>query len=47
MDPGNYMTRNLLGQAYRAVGRNEDASREFAAGQRLQAANQPKLENMH
>ena len=47
MDPGNYMTRNLLGQAYRAVGRNEDASRELAEGQRLQAASQPKLENLH
>jgi predicted Zn-dependent protease len=47
MDPANYMTHNLLGQAYRAAGRNEDASREFSVGQRLQAASEPKLDNVH
>jgi tetratricopeptide (TPR) repeat protein len=47
MDPGNYMTHNLLGQAYRAIGRSEDATRELDVGQRLQAASEPKLENSH
>jgi hypothetical protein len=37
----------LLGQAYRAIGRSEDASRELAVGQQLQAASEPKLENSH
>ena len=47
MDPGNYMTHNLLGQAYRAMGRSEDATRELVVGQRLQEASQPKLDNLH
>jgi predicted Zn-dependent protease len=44
MDPGNYMTHNFLGQAYRALGRSEDASREVQIGQKLQSASEPKLE---
>jgi predicted Zn-dependent protease len=47
MDPGNFITHNLLGQAYRSIGRSDDASREFQAAQKLQAANQPKLETIH
>ncbi|HEV2576945.1 MAG TPA: tetratricopeptide repeat protein [Acidobacteriaceae bacterium] len=47
MDPSNYVTRNLLGQAYRAVGRKEDASREFAAVQRLHPASQPTGDEPH
>jgi tetratricopeptide (TPR) repeat protein len=47
MDPANFMTHSLLGQAYRAMGRQEDASRETATAQKLQAASEPKLENMH
>ena len=47
MDPSNYVTRNLLGHAYRAVGRKEDASREFAAVQRLQPASQPTGDEPH
>jgi len=43
MDPGNYMTHGLLGQAYRAMGRKEDASREMHQAEALQAANTPKL----
>jgi predicted Zn-dependent protease len=43
MDPGNYMTHGLLGQAYRAMGRTEDASRELQEAETLQAANTPKL----
>lgn len=47
MDPGNYMTHSLLGQAYRSLGRTADASRENDTAQKLQAATQPKLENVH
>jgi tetratricopeptide (TPR) repeat protein len=47
MDPANYMTHSLLGQAYRALGRAEDASRETQTAQRIQAANEPKLETLH
>jgi len=47
MDPGNYMTHSLLGQAYRALGRTADASRETDTAQKLQAATQPRLENVH
>jgi tetratricopeptide (TPR) repeat protein len=43
MDPNNFMTRSLLGQAYRAAGRTEDAQRETAKAIELQAANTPKL----
>ena len=45
MDPANYMTHSLLGQAYRTMGRPEDASRENAEAQRLQGATEPKLES--
>jgi predicted Zn-dependent protease len=47
MDPNNYMTHNLLGQAYRSLGRAEDASRETQISQKIQAASQPKLETVH
>ena len=43
MDPANYMTHNLLGQAYRAMGRGADASRELALTEKIQAADEPKL----
>jgi predicted Zn-dependent protease len=43
MDPNNYMIRGLLGQAYRAAGRREDAERETAKAVELQAATAPKL----
>jgi predicted Zn-dependent protease len=46
MDPQNYITHSLLGQAYRAQGRREDASRETQIAQTLQHANEPKLENV-
>ena len=45
MDPANYMTHSLLGQAYRTMGRTEDASRETATSQKLQSANEPKLQS--
>ncbi len=46
MDPANYMTHSLLGQAYRAVGRTEDASRETQMTQKVQSAVEPKLEKV-
>ncbi|MDE3106367.1 MAG: tetratricopeptide repeat protein [Acidobacteriota bacterium] len=47
MDPSNYMTHSLLGQAYRALGKQEEASREQHEAQRIQAANEPKLDTAH
>jgi predicted Zn-dependent protease len=47
MDPANYMTHNLLGQAYRALGRTEDASREMQLAQKTQSATEPKLDQTH
>ena len=43
MDPANYMTRSLLGQAYRTMGRSEEAAREIQAAEQLQAASEPKI----
>lgn len=43
MDPANYMTHNLLAQAYRATGRSDEASRELAITEKIQAADEPKL----
>lgn len=45
MDNANYMTHNLLGQAYRTMGRTEDAKRETDLGQKLQVGTEPKLDN--
>jgi predicted Zn-dependent protease len=47
MDPSNYITHSLLGQAYRSLGRMEDASRETQTSQKIQAASEPKLETVH
>jgi predicted Zn-dependent protease len=47
MDPANYITHSLLGQAYRAMGRQDDASRENATAQKLQTASEPKPDNAH
>lgn len=44
LDPANYMSHSLLGQAYRSMGRREDATRENDTAQKLQAASEPKLE---
>jgi predicted Zn-dependent protease len=46
MDPNNSMTRNLLGQAYRLLGRSEDARRQTELAERLQSVNQPKLQGI-
>lgn len=47
MDPKNSMTHSLLGQAYRTLGRMDDARREILTAQQLQAASEPKLETIH
>lgn len=47
MDSGNYITHSLLGQAYRSLGRPEEASRETQISQKIQAASEPKLETIH
>ena len=47
MDSSNFMAHSLLGQAYRQMGRTEDARRETDLSQKLQAATAPKLENVH
>jgi predicted Zn-dependent protease len=47
LDPANFMTHSLMGQAYRAMGRSEDAARETATAQKIQAASEPKIETMH
>lgn len=44
MDPANYRTHNLLAQAYRAMGRAEDARRELALTEKTQAADEPVLQ---
>jgi Flp pilus assembly protein TadD len=47
LDPSNYITHSLLGQAYRAMGRTEEASRETDTAQKLQVATEPKLDGPH
>ena len=40
MDPNNYMTHHLLGQAYRSLGQENDAEREFKIAEQLQKRNE-------
>jgi tetratricopeptide (TPR) repeat protein len=42
MDPNNSVTHHLLGQAYRDLGRNEDAERELKIAQQLQESSDAK-----
>lgn len=42
MDSGNYITHNLLGQAYKATGQIAEANREFKLVVELQHRNDPK-----
>ena len=42
MDPSNYITHNLLGQAYRATGQVDEANREFKLVVDIQHRNDPK-----
>jgi tetratricopeptide (TPR) repeat protein len=41
MDPGNYIAHTLLGRAYHATGRTEDAAKQFQTAQQLQSAASP------
>jgi Tfp pilus assembly protein PilF len=42
MDPTNFITHHLLGQAYRGVGQESDAEREFKRAEELQRENPVK-----
>lgn len=44
MDPGNYITHTLLGQAYRSLGRAEESKNEFDAASKIHVDEQLKLE---
>ena len=44
MDPGNYMTHTLLGQALRSVGREDEAKKEIEAASRIHAGSELKLQ---
>lgn len=44
MDPGNYMTHTLLGQAYRSLGREEDARKEMEMAAKIHVGEELKLE---
>jgi tetratricopeptide (TPR) repeat protein len=45
LDPSNFMSHSLLGQAYRSMGRSDEAARETDTAQKLQAASEPKLDS--
>jgi tetratricopeptide (TPR) repeat protein len=45
MDPSNYISHHLMGEAYRGLGRPVDADRELKRAQELQSATEPKLDN--
>jgi tetratricopeptide (TPR) repeat protein len=42
MDPGNYMTHTLLGQAYRSLGRDEEAKKQIDTAAKIHAEGQVK-----
>jgi Tfp pilus assembly protein PilF len=42
MDPSNYITHNLLGQAYKAIGQMAQANREFQTVVDIQRKDEPK-----
>jgi predicted Zn-dependent protease len=44
MDPGNYITHTLLGQAYRGLGKEEEAKRELDVASQIHASSQLKLQ---
>ena len=45
MDANNFITHHLLGQAFRSLGKNQEADRELKLAEQLQSAQNPKLEN--
>jgi tetratricopeptide (TPR) repeat protein len=44
MDPGNYITHTLLGQAYRGLGNEDEAKRELDMASQIHASSQLKLQ---
>jgi tetratricopeptide (TPR) repeat protein len=44
MDPGNYITHTLLAQAYRVMGKEEDAKREIDAASKIHSSSELKLQ---
>jgi len=44
MDPGNYITHTLLSQAYRSLGREEEAKKEIDAASKIHAESELKLQ---
>lgn len=44
MDPSNYITHTLLGQAYRSMGREDDAKREIDIASKIHAESELKLQ---
>jgi tetratricopeptide (TPR) repeat protein len=46
MDPGNSLTHMLLGQAYRGLGRKDQARQEFESAGRISANNRPTLQSI-
>ena len=44
MDPGNYITHTLLGQAYRGLGNEDEAKRELNMASQIHASSQLKLQ---
>lgn len=44
MDPSNYITHTLLGQAYRSLGREEEAKKELDIASKIHADNELKLQ---
>ncbi|QMV18622.1 tetratricopeptide repeat protein [Granulicella sp. 5B5] len=47
LDPQNFRTHSLLGQAYRAMGRVEDAARETEKAEKIQQASEPRIDTQH
>lgn len=44
MDPGNYITHTLLSQAYRSLGREEEAKKQIDMASKIHASEQLKLQ---
>ena len=46
MDPSNFITHTLLGQAYRGLGKEADAKAEFDAASKIHASSELKLQSV-
>jgi tetratricopeptide (TPR) repeat protein len=46
MDPGSYIAHTLLGQAYRKLGKEQEAKQELITASKLQSGNDLKLESV-